>query len=446
MSDWFEINYLVASPGALALNKLCSGHIGVEIDESFKEGAIVPAAIPDDYSDSTPGQKRKDAGMKCFVIPLYKDGSKNTKGYVRVRYGPQMEAMKMSMAVKFWYWAGQKIAEKFDKVLGLSKGAPVDIYVSGTGLHPYPVDIKNGGLEGGRNISLAPMINDPVKIISHEMAHVMFGGINDRSNAFEETLAEFLSTLFVPDDYNIFSDMISIACKQSHRTMMGNAFLQYNRNQTSYALESFWHYISCRFGLRTLLDGIFKQYIFATPESTNNVWATLASYYNTSVKDLAVNYVIDTLTGAYFRDMGMRYKTACQLLKPFYDVNLVWRQFKSLNGYDITKSSNVFTSKIALEPLGFEVHSIPVLALRAGLSKVEKIELILNNKDEVWTMVLLRRAGKSYSLKRVDGYVVSLDTPQSFDGVGDASLLLAVIRSGPSDLKASAVKYNIRLS
>ncbi len=436
--DWDDIDNNSDFDGAVKLSQKF-GDVYTELINSYNDGKSVPAIIPDDYADGNLGLKRKENNLSGSVIPLMPNGPQ----YVRLHYGVKTQDMSLNL-IKYIYWIVHTLAGKYEKDMGLKKGAPVEIYVSGSGLHPYPKDIKAAGLEGGGNISVNKFIGgDPLKVMAHELSHVMMGPFVDRSNALEESLAEFFSNLYNPSDDDLYTNMLNVGCKMSFKNLWSKMMLSYDRGQ-AYALEPFWYFVVCRYGLDIFLHMIFRDMIFYNQEKVENVWKTIATYLKIDVTDLVIQYVKDTLFCNYFRDNGIRFKCARQKLSPYYGEKLVWKQYNLLTSYDIL-DNNSFIGKRGIELYGFEVHSLPVLFKNSGLASCGKIEVMSMNIDDKFSVLLLKRRKQKVFLAEMESQTICFNVEDKLNksvDVTDISLLMVVIRLGGSAVSA---KYKITL-
>ncbi len=415
--SWVEVNTKASCSNMCDLVKRC-GFINID-------SKIACTIIPDDFSDGDWGKQRKLKRIEGFMIV----GSP----YIRVHYGKNVLNIEN---VKSIYFGFHSLASRFDIDLGLKKRTIIDVYISGSGLHPIPEDIKSGGRQGSGSIIICEKV--PLSCLAHELSHVMMEPVVDRSDGFEETIADFFYNLYTPSDDDLYNSMIAVNCKLCSKNIWSRSLTNYE-NGRPYDLEAFWYFVVGRVGLDKLIKMIFVDKLFLQQSSVVNIWATLATYWKISVVELVIQYVQDTICGMYFRDDGPRFKKARKKLGSFYGDALVWRNYCSIANYDKPD----FVSR-GLELYGFEVHSLPMLFNNTTLVSCDKISVVPINKDDSFRIMLVKRKDQKLYVMNCENMVVSLDESLNKNTkVSDISLMLVVVRCGGTDVVG---KYRIVLS
>lgn len=334
----------------------------------------------------------------------------------------------------------ENLLTRFNNDLGLKRKEPLDVYLSGTGLDPCPCDLPKG--IGGREwCGCLTMACDDMKVISHELSHVFMGVVVDRSDGFEESLADFFSNLYLPNDGDLYNNFINVNCQLRRKNIVSHDMFSYNGGRP-YDLEPFWYYIVNKIGLKAFIQMIFFDKIFKTQESVQNVWKTLAYYLNSTSNEIYTQYVVDTIACNYFRDDGSRFKNAKKRFASFYGSNLIWNQYNTIKDYDMPG----FISKEGLEVYGFEAHSIPLLVANSSVDVCKTIQVVPQNKDDSFTFILLKRdSGKIY-VSTSNSNIITLsktDVVKKNDNLPNLKLMLFVLRMGGC---TQIAKYGLKLA
>ena len=435
--DWKEVD-ISDSTFISALTKQC-GNIQSDIEKTFQNNISKITIVPDDYSDPQTGKERK---AKCIQSFMISDTINATK--IRVHFGSKYDVKK----VKYIFWIFVKLIDRFANDLGLQRKEPLDVYLSGTGLDPCPCDLPKG--IGGRQwCGCLTIACDDIKVLAHELSHIFMEPVMDRSNGFEESLADFFSNLYLPNDGDLYNNLLSVNCQMSRRNIVSHTMFSYGDGGRPYDLEPFWYFVVNQIGLKAFIKMIFFDKVFQTQQSVQNVWQTLANYLKTTTDALVTQYVVDTIACSYFRDDGPRFKNAKKRLSSYYGSNLIWTQFNILKDYVFDKSTNGFTSKAGLEVYSFEAHSIPLLFSNTqSLDSCKNISVCKQNKDDRFKLLLLKRdSGKAYISISEDSSTFMTLSPEEVllkkTEIPNQKLMFFVIRLGGT---TPIAKYQLQLS